>query len=96
MIDDTEHGVLITIRVIPRAAKSQLSGSRGDALVVRLNAPPVDGAANAELIRLLADVLKVPKRAVAIVTGERSVRKRVRVSGVDRQTVEARLLHYED
>jgi uncharacterized protein len=49
---------------------------------VRLNAPPLDGAANAELIEVLAKTLGVPKRAVTLVTGDRSRRKRVRVSGL--------------
>ena len=56
-----------------------------------LNAPPVDGAANRELIGVLATVLGVPKRAIAIVAGERSRHKRVRIEGLDLQTAEARL-----
>jgi uncharacterized protein len=83
--------VLIDIRVIPRAATSGLAGTRGGSLLVRLNAPPVDGAANAELIGVLATVLDVPKCAIVIVAGERSRHKRVRVAGLDLQTAEARL-----
>jgi uncharacterized protein len=82
MIDSTPGGVLITVRVIPRAGRSGLAGTRDGVLLVRLNAPPVEGAANAELIEVLADVLDVPKRAVTIVSGERSRSKRVRVTGV--------------
>jgi uncharacterized protein (TIGR00251 family) len=55
---------------------------RGNALLVRLHAAPVDGAANAELIEVLAEALSVPKRAVSIVSGERSRQKRVRIEGV--------------
>jgi uncharacterized protein len=73
---------IIDVRVIPRAAKSGIAGTRGDALLVRLHAAPVDGAANAELIEVLADALGVPKRRVSIVSGERSRQKRVRVEGV--------------
>jgi uncharacterized protein (TIGR00251 family) len=73
---------IIDVRVIPRAGKSGIAGTRGDALLVRLNAPPVDGAANAELIKVVAEALGVPKRAVSIVSGERSRRKRVRIEGV--------------
>lgn len=54
---------------------------RGDALLVRLNAAPVDGAANTELIDVLADAFGVPKRSVTIVSGERSRQKRVRITG---------------
>lgn len=91
MIAQGPDGVLIDIRVIPRAARSGLAGTRGGSLLVRLNAPPVDGAANAELIGVLAAVLDVPKGAIAIVAGERSRHKRVRVAGLDLQTAEARL-----
>jgi uncharacterized protein (TIGR00251 family) len=71
-----------SVRVIPRAGKPGVAGKRGEALLVRLNAPPVDGAANAELIDLLAGLLHVPRRAVVIVAGERSRTKRVRIEGV--------------
>jgi uncharacterized protein (TIGR00251 family) len=91
VITDTPEGILITIRVIPRAGRSEIAGTRAGAFLVRLNAPPVDGAANAELIRVLAAVLDVPKRAITIVTGERSRNKRVRVAGLDVETAEARL-----
>jgi uncharacterized protein (TIGR00251 family) len=76
---------IIDIRVIPRAGKSGIAGTRGDALLVRLHAAPVDGAANAELIEVLADALGVPRRAVSIVAGERSRHKRVRIEGVSDQ-----------
>jgi uncharacterized protein (TIGR00251 family) len=84
-------GVIIDVRVMPRASKSEVSGTRGDAVVVRLKTPPVDGAANAELIEILASRLQVSRRAVAMVTGETSRRKRVKVMGLDVATAEARL-----
>jgi uncharacterized protein (TIGR00251 family) len=74
--------VLITVRVIPRATRSQIAGTRNDALLVRLSSPPVDGAANAELIDVLSDALGVPRRSVTLVSGERSRSKRVRVAGM--------------
>jgi uncharacterized protein (TIGR00251 family) len=82
---------IINVRVIPRAGQSGIAGKRGDAWLVRLNAPPVDGAANAELIDVLSDVLGVPKRAVSIVSGERSRQKRVRIDGVTDELVAAKL-----
>ena len=82
MIVATAGGVLIEVRVVPRAAKSGLAGTREGALLVRLNAPPVEGAANTELVEVLAKALGVPRRAVTIVSGERSRHKRVRVEGV--------------
>ena len=80
--------VFLDVRVIPRAAKSQIAGKRADALLVRLNAPPVDGAANDELVRLLADTLGVPRRNIEIVSGHSSRAKRVRVTGVTNAQVE--------
>ena len=82
---------LIDIRVIPRAGKSGFAGMRGESLLVRLNAAPVDGAANAELIEVLADALDVPKRAISIVGGARSRQKRVRVDGVTQEFVDSKL-----
>lgn len=81
---------LIDVRVIPRAARSGCAGVRDGAVVVRLTAPPVEGAANEELIEVIARAVGVPKRAVTIVAGERSRRKRVRVSGVSAEEVTAR------
>jgi uncharacterized protein len=83
--------VLLKVRVIPRAAKSGVAGMRGDAWLVRLHAPPVDGAANDELIAILARALGVPERAVSIASGARSRQKSVRVSGIDAATAAARL-----
>ena len=82
----------ISVRVSPRASKAGIAGMRGDALLVRLNAAPVDGAANAELIEVLANALDVPKRAVSIVSGERSRQKNVRVAGLSLDDVSSKLL----
>ena len=84
MIRDTTTGVEISVRVIPRARRSEVSGRRGDALLVRLAAPPLEGAANRALVELLADRLGTPDRFIRIIGGERSRDKRVAVSGVTR------------
>jgi hypothetical protein len=81
----------ITVRVVPRSAKAGPAGIREGAYLVRLNAPPVEGAANAELIALLSDLLHIPKRNVTIVSGERSRTKRVRIDGIGEDTVRTRL-----
>jgi uncharacterized protein (TIGR00251 family) len=73
--------VILDVRVIPRAAKSEIAGTRDNALLVRLNAPPVDGAANEALIEVIAKALRVPRRNVSIVTGATSRTKRLRVTG---------------
>ena len=67
------------------------AGTRDGAILVRLNAPPVDGAANAELIEMLAAALDRPRRDVTIIAGERGRTKRVRVSGIALDTALARL-----
>ena len=90
MITATPDGVVIDVRVIPRAGRSGVAGTREGALLVRLNAPPLEGAANDELIEVLAKTLGVPKRAVTIVAGERSRTKRVAVAGISREAAEAR------
>lgn len=81
----------ITVRVIPRAGRSGPAGTRGDAWLVRLKAPPVDGAANHELIEVLAEALGLPRRAVTIVAGERSRTKRVNIEGLSLDQISARL-----
>jgi hypothetical protein len=91
VIASTTGGVIIDVRVIPRAKRSGLAGRRGDALLVRVQAPPLDGAANAELIDVLAEALGVTRRDVAVIAGERSRQKRVKVAGVDVATAESRL-----
>jgi uncharacterized protein (TIGR00251 family) len=82
---------ILNIRVIPRAKRSGVAGMRGDAWLVRLQAPPVDGAANKELIALLAATLAIPKRAVTILAGETFRQKRVRVTGIDAAVARERM-----
>jgi uncharacterized protein len=83
---------LIDIRVIPRAGRSGIAGLRAGAVLVRLAAAPVDGAANTELIDVLAKALGVPKRSIEIVSGDKSRSKRVRIDGFDRARILAALL----
>ncbi|HEY6361522.1 MAG TPA: DUF167 domain-containing protein [Vicinamibacterales bacterium] len=93
MIESTAGGVVLTVRVIPRAGRSGVAGTRDGALLIRLNAPPVDGAANAELIDVVAETLGVAPRAVTIMAGERSRTKRVRITGIDATHAASRLPH---
>jgi uncharacterized protein (TIGR00251 family) len=88
MITRVGSDVVLDVRVIPRAARSQLAGTRDNALLIRLNAPPVDDAANEELIRLLAAALAISRRNIQIVAGHRSRTKRVRITGVTSAEVE--------
>ena len=81
----------LEIRVVPRAGRSGIAGLRDGALLVKLAAAPVDGAANDELIALLAKILRIPKRDISLVSGERSRTKRIRIAGMDREQAIARL-----
>jgi len=78
--------------VIPRAGRSGFAGLRDGALLVRLAAAPVDGAANDELIALIAKALRIPKRDITIVSGERARSKRIRIAGIDREQALAKLV----
>lgn len=78
-----------SVHVQPRSSRSGVDGVHGDALRVRVNAPPVDGAANEAVIEVLAKALGVPRRAVSIVGGHASRAKVVEVHGVDAARVAA-------
>lgn len=73
---------LLTLHVQPGAKVTAIQGRHGDALKVRLAAAPVDGKANAELLRFLADALRVPRSAVQLIAGQTSRQKRVRIDSV--------------
>jgi uncharacterized protein (TIGR00251 family) len=90
-LTEQSGGVTIPIRAVPRAARDALDGVAEGALRVRLVAPPVEGAANKALIAFLTEVLGVPKRDIAIATGERGRRKLVRVAGLNADEVRRRL-----
>ncbi len=81
--------VRFTVRVQPRASRAAIDGLHGDALKLRVSAPPVEGAANEAVVALLADALDVARRAVRIVAGESSRSKVVEVDGVDAARVRA-------
>lgn len=82
-----DQGVTLRLHIQPGAKKTEAVGLHGEALKIRLAAPPVDGKANACLIAFLADQLGVARAAVSLVSGESSSAKRVRVCGVDRTSV---------
>ncbi len=71
----------LTLHVQPGAKKTEVAGLHGDALKIRLSAPPVEGQANAALLSWLADFFRVPKRQVILKHGETSRRKVVAISG---------------
>jgi uncharacterized protein (TIGR00251 family) len=93
MIDlrDVDGGTTLRVRVVPRAARDELAGEREGALVVRLTAPPVEGAANAALTRLLARRLRLAPSAVSVARGAKGREKVLLVSGLGADVVRARL-----
>lgn len=83
----TSDGCILTVKATPRAAKSEIAAADSDWLRVRLQAPPVDGKANAALIDLFAKTFALPKRSVEILTGDTSRLKRVKLHGIAVATV---------
>ncbi|MDD2872804.1 MAG: DUF167 family protein [Azoarcus sp.] len=76
-----DGSLTLTLHIQPGAKKPGFAGLHGEAMKIRLAAPPVDGKANAALCAFLADFCKVPKSAVSLISGETSRAKRVRVEG---------------
>ena len=91
-IRETADGTLFKVAVQPRGSKNTIVGVHGDALKIRLTAPPVEGAANKMCIGFLAETLRVPKSAIEIVHGHGSRSKMVLVRSLAKKQVEA-LLH---
>ena len=79
---EDDRGITFAVRIVPRASSTAIVGDYEGALRIRVAAPPVEGAANRELIRFLAKKLKVPQNAVEIVSGAGSKRKIIRLQGV--------------
>lgn len=79
----------INVYVQPRASKNEIAGMHGDALKIRLTAPPVDNAANAALVEFIAGKVGVPKGRVRVVAGATARRKVVEIAGMTLDAVNA-------
>lgn len=90
-IEERDGAARISVHAKPRASKSAIVGVREGALEVAIAAPPVEGEANAELVRLLAKALGVPRSSVEVVAGATGRQKVVAIRAVDAETVRARL-----
>lgn len=88
-LSEQDGRITFTIRVVPRASRTEIVGELDGAVKVRVSSPPVDGAANAELIKLFAKTLGVGKEAVEIVSGLSSRTKRIRITGVTAEQLRA-------
>lgn len=91
IVQDGQNGVVLTVHIQPKASRTEYVGIHGNALKIRVTAPPSDGAANDELVRFLADCCGVPPRSISIYAGAKSRTKRVLIEGVTSKTVLARL-----
>ena len=86
---EQDGALCFAVRVVPRASRSAVIGEHDGSLRVRLAAPPVDGAANEELVRVLARALDVPARDVEITSGHTSKVKQIRARGAAREQLDS-------
>lgn len=86
----------LIVHVVPRARRTEVAGPYGDAIRIRIAAPPVDGAANAELLRFLAQRLGVARSRLEITAGASGRRKTVSVTGLSSEQVRRALLMTDD
>jgi uncharacterized protein (TIGR00251 family) len=86
-VQPTSTGVRLSVHVQPRASSSGIVGAYGEALKVRLTAPPVDGAANAALVTLLSRTFGIPAKAVTLLAGSGSRTKTVELQGITEDRV---------
>jgi hypothetical protein len=91
IVQDTKDGAILTVHVQPKASTTECVGIHGNAIKIRVAAPPVDGAANDELLRFLARRLSTPTTSLQIHSGASGRHKRVFVKGATAQLVMARL-----
>jgi uncharacterized protein len=80
-LHETSSGITFAVRVQPRARRTAIVGEFGEALKIALTAPPIDGRANEACLEFLAEVLKLPRSSVTIISGEGSRNKVVRITG---------------
>ena len=91
LYDESPEGIVLRIHVQPGAGRSAVVGRHGDALKVRVAAPPVEGRANEAARALLAEALGVPDGDVELTSGQSSRAKRFRLKGIDAEEADKRL-----
>ncbi|EEF60415.1 DUF167 domain-containing protein [Pedosphaera parvula] len=88
-------GLLLSIKLQPRASANQIGEPLGNELRIKVTAPPVDAAANEALLRLLADILKCPRGKVELVRGHTSRHKVIKLHGLEANAVLTRLISHD-
>lgn len=91
-ISDTGSGIIVRVRVAPRSSRKGCAGLQGTQVKFNLHSPPVEDAANRELVEMLADGLRVPRSAVRIVKGGKGRDKIVSIEDTDKARFEAAFL----
>ena len=86
-IQENTRGVVFKVFVQPRSSTNSIAGLHGNALKIKLKAPPVDNAANRMCIQYLAKCLKVPKSSIAILSGNNSRTKRLLLTFPDQKNI---------
>lgn len=92
IVQNGQNGVVLAILAQPKASRTEYVGIHGNALKIRVAAPPIDGAANDELVRFLAECCAVPPKNISIHAGAKSRAKRVIIKGVTSEAVLAGLV----
>lgn len=87
-----EKGVVIKVKLLPRSSRNHIVGKAEDRYKIKVTAPPVDGKANAALIKLLARKLGIPGRDIEILSGHTSRLKTIRIQDLAPGDISARLL----
>lgn len=88
MIKEIPDGVLLKLKVLPRSSRCEIVGRHGDALKIKVTAPPLEGRANEEIVEFLAETLGIKKGRLAIVAGHKSQQKTVAIAGCNHQDLE--------
>jgi uncharacterized protein (TIGR00251 family) len=94
-LNDGQGGAALNVRVTPRARRNEVAGVRSDGtLKIRISAPPVEGKANAALVKFLADILSVRKRRIEIIAGHKGLDKIISIIDMTAEEVQRRILEH--
>lgn len=90
-ITEKDGGITFTVRVVPRASRSEIVGEHDGVLKFRIASPPVDGAANTELIKVLSKTFGVSKSDIEIIGGQNSKNKRIKINNLTQSMFEEKI-----